>query len=121
MTGGTYDRTLRELRALSDLIHRSIEKIEHVCATSGSSLPSLHDPFNPDEEAIFADAQVQEQGAIAVAAASQLIAALRPPPVTLGIHALQVCSCFFVQYIRLTVSEVLCLLRIGCSDSPTCP
>ncbi len=81
-----------EIRALSDLIKSSIDKIEESCLSRGQIYPSANDPFTPQSEAARMAPDVQEYGSIVVAAAAQLIAATRPPPLGLATHALKVCD-----------------------------
>ncbi|THG95611.1 hypothetical protein EW026_g6076 [Hermanssonia centrifuga] len=97
-----------EIRALSDLIKSSIDKIEESCLSRGQIYPSANDPFTPQSEAARMAPDVQEYGSIVVAAAAQLIAATRPPPLGLATHALKfhVSSCIRVV-INLHVAEIL--------------
>jgi hypothetical protein len=83
--------SLKELHALADLIKTSIATIEKACLASQQPFPSPDLPFNPQTEGIRMSPEVQQAGDILVAAASQLIAAVRPPPMTVMVYSLQVC------------------------------
>ncbi|KAI0088859.1 S-adenosyl-L-methionine-dependent methyltransferase [Irpex rosettiformis] len=73
---------LQELRALATFINDSIDEIEQVCSKTGKEFPSLHDPSGLEQEEIFAVPEVAKASNILVSAASQLVAAVRPPTVT---------------------------------------
>ncbi len=79
-----------ELRALSDLIKASVDKIEALCAERGQTFPLSDLPFTPQSEAPRMAPDVIAEGTIIVAAAAQLIAAVRPPPLGLLTYATQV-------------------------------
>ena len=83
-----------ELRALSDLIKSSVDKIEALCVERGSTYPSLDTPFSPQSDAPRMIPDVIEEGVIIVAASAQLIAAVRPPPVGMIGQAFQVRELF---------------------------
>ncbi|KII89667.1 hypothetical protein PLICRDRAFT_559932 [Plicaturopsis crispa FD-325 SS-3] len=71
------------LRSLIQLMSDSVANIEVNCAQRGVQLPSLDEPFSADSEAPRSDPSIAEAASIAIAAAAQLIAILRPAPVTL--------------------------------------
>jgi hypothetical protein len=83
--------SLKELHALADLIKTSVAAIEKTCLASQQAFPSPDLPFNPQVEGIRMSPEVQQAGDILVAAASQLVAAVRPPPMTIMMYSLQVC------------------------------
>ena len=80
----------KELRALADLINGAVEKIERACASRSQTYPLADDPFTPQSEAVRMAPDVLEPGNIIVAAAAQLISAVRIPAVTLTVSALSV-------------------------------
>lgn len=82
--------SLRELRALVDLISTSVDNIEHACIASGQPFPSLSEPFTRESEAIRLSPAVQQAGDILVAAAAQLTAVVRSPTATAMIYGMQV-------------------------------
>ncbi|EPQ59057.1 S-adenosyl-L-methionine-dependent methyltransferase [Gloeophyllum trabeum ATCC 11539] len=99
---------LSELRALSDLIKNSIETVETVCKRNGQPYPSSHAPFTMASEAIRIDPEISQAGTTIVAAASQLIVAVRPPPLTLVATALQYhVSSSLGTVLQLNVAEIL--------------
>ncbi|KAI0346013.1 S-adenosyl-L-methionine-dependent methyltransferase [Trametopsis cervina] len=97
-----------ELRALSDLIKAAVDKIEAACTSRGQIYPSANDPFTFDSEIPRASPDVVQDGIVIVAAAAQLIAAVRPPQYSLGAHAVQhhVSSCLRAVS-ELHVSEII--------------
>ena len=80
-------RSLRELRALGNLINSSIDQIEQACQSQGKDLPSLHEPSSAESEAILLLPDVMKASNVIVAAAAQLTAAVRPPTISLFAHA----------------------------------
>lgn len=84
-----------ELQALGQIIANSIAAITVVCDQTGKDFPSLSEPIHPSEfspEGIRNDSRVTEAIALAVAAATQLVATLQSPPVTLTVSAFRVCA-----------------------------
>ncbi|KAI0695021.1 O-methyltransferase [Cytidiella melzeri] len=81
--------SLEELHALVKLIKTSADSIEKACITANQPFPALHKPFNPQSEGIRMSPEVQEAGDIIVAAAAQLTAFVRAPPVSAVATALQ--------------------------------
>lgn len=81
---------ISQLRALADIILSSIDKIEAGLDSSGQTYPSADEPFNMEEELTRMSPDIAEPGSILVAAAGQLIAAVRLPPLSMLIHATQV-------------------------------
>ncbi len=78
---------LQELRTLGNLVSAAIDQIEQACVSQGKDLPTLDQPSNPQSEAILLQPDVAKASNVIIAAASQLIAAVRPPTVSLMIHA----------------------------------
>ncbi|KAI0739310.1 S-adenosyl-L-methionine-dependent methyltransferase [Irpex lacteus] len=78
--------TNKELVDLGNLVTSSLDAIIKTCGTQ--KFPSAHEPFSPESEALRMNPDIQAQSAILVAAATQLVAAIRPPPVALLIHGL---------------------------------
>ncbi|KAF9471449.1 S-adenosyl-L-methionine-dependent methyltransferase [Pholiota conissans] len=81
--------TSQTLRSLASLITDSISKIELACATKNVKLPSLDEPFSPQSEAPLMNPEISEAASIIIAAASQLIATVRPAPMGLLTTAMQ--------------------------------
>ncbi|KAA1468514.1 O-methyltransferase [Dentipellis sp. KUC8613] len=75
--------TLAELKALSDLIKSNIDRIEAASKSTSLEFPSPWTPFTPPSEAGRMIPDVVDATTQVVAAASQLIAAVRPPPLTI--------------------------------------
>jgi hypothetical protein len=67
------------ISALSAIISSAVANIDAIYAAEGATFPSLDDPFRPSP----LDGKVQEATDLIIAAAAQLIATVRPPPVTL--------------------------------------
>lgn len=67
------------LSALSAIISSGVADIESAYAAQGATYPSLDEPFRPDPM----DAMVQEAANLVIAAAGQLIATIRPAPVSI--------------------------------------
>ncbi len=84
--------SLEELHTLAKLIKTSVDSIEKIFVAKGQQFPSLDGPLDPQSEAVRMSAEVQQAGNILVAAASQLIATVRPPPVTALVSGFQVLS-----------------------------
>lgn len=79
-----------ELRALSNLIKASVDKIEALCLERGQTYPSLNSTFTGQSEAPRMAPDVIAEGTIIVAAAAQLVAAVRSPPVGILTESCQV-------------------------------
>ncbi|KAI0771361.1 S-adenosyl-L-methionine-dependent methyltransferase [Irpex lacteus] len=110
----SVDSPVAELRALSDIIKTSVDRIEALCAERGQTFPLSDLPFTPQSEC------PNKPGA----AAAQLLAAVRPPSLSLVTHAVQyhVSSCIRVA-VRLHVAEILRAagLRYMLSVNPVTP
>ncbi|KAI0771380.1 O-methyltransferase-domain-containing protein [Irpex lacteus] len=108
MTTALIDSPVSELRALSDLIKTSVDRIEALCTERGQSYPLSDSPFTLESEAPRMAADVIAAGAIIVSAAAQLIAAVRPPRVGIIAQGVQyhVSSCIRIV-ILLHVPEIL--------------
>ncbi|KAI0064272.1 O-methyltransferase [Artomyces pyxidatus] len=106
ITTGT--ETIAELRALSEIIKNSIDRIERATAAKGLSLPSPQTPFTPESEAARSLPEVAEAGALIVSAATQLSTLVRPGPMTMFEMAMQfhVCTALRVA-IEVHVPEIL--------------
>ncbi|KAF7792890.1 hypothetical protein EIP86_003991 [Pleurotus ostreatoroseus] len=104
----TSTSAAKELRALADLINGAVEKIERACASRSETYPLADDYITPQSEAVRMAPDVLELGNIIVAAAAQLISAVRIPAVTLTISALThyVPSCLRIA-IACNISEIL--------------
>lgn len=68
------------LTDLSKIIADGIAKIESAYTDHGTSYPTLDDPFAPPP---FDDSALLEASALVISAASQLVASLRPPGLSL--------------------------------------
>lgn len=95
-----------ELAALTKLITSSVDAILKSCGSR--TFPSSDELFTLESEAARMDPDVQVQSGIAIAAATQLIAALRPPPLAICIH----CDSFLVPAsiraaVELHVPEII--------------
>lgn len=87
----TVQDSFHDIRALLDLIKTSIDDAERACITSGQLFPSLDTLYSSKSEAARSHPAVEQASNILIAAAYQLIATVRPPPVTLTLHSTQVC------------------------------
>lgn len=92
MATAPVDSPVAELRALSDIIKISVDRIEALCAERGQTFPLSDLPFTPQSEVPRANPEVVVEGKLIVAAAAQLLAAVRPPSLSLVTHAVQVGS-----------------------------
>ncbi|KAI0697896.1 S-adenosyl-L-methionine-dependent methyltransferase [Cytidiella melzeri] len=94
------------LTALRDLITSSVDAILASCDTQ--PFPSADEPFSVESEAIRMDPHVQKHSGILIAAATQLIAAVRPPPLTLLYHGISyyIPACIRTV-IELHVAEII--------------
>lgn len=79
--------TASELRALADLINNAVTQIENACESRSQTYPLADEPFTPQSEAARMSPDVLEAGNIIVAAASQLVSAVRIPALTLSVTA----------------------------------
>lgn len=70
----------------------SIKHIDESCSSRNVSFPSLDQIFTPESEAARMDPHVLQASANIVAAAAQLTAIVRPPPLTLLTQSVQVSS-----------------------------
>ena len=92
-----------QLKALAKLVNDSVAEIEKSCIARNVIFPSLSEPFTPESEAARADHAVIEAAGIITAAASQLIALVRPAPLTLFMRSIQVSSAnLVVLYLPMT-------------------
>lgn len=80
-----------ELRALGNIISTSIDRILDRCSKESLSFPSIHEPANNATEEVRNDPEVAISINLLVAAATQLIATVRPPAKTLFVNAYSVC------------------------------
>ncbi|KAI5119287.1 hypothetical protein M0805_008066 [Coniferiporia weirii] len=76
-----------ELKALAKLINDSVKRIEESCSARNVAFPPLSEPFSPESEAARMDPAVLQASTDIVAAAAQLTALVRPPPLSLLIKA----------------------------------
>lgn len=76
------DQTIQELKALSDIIKTSIDQIERTTKANGLVFPSPHTAFSPETEAARLLPDVVDAVSLVTAAAAQLTAYVRPPPMT---------------------------------------
>uniref|UniRef100_A0A8H7Y8H6 S-adenosyl-L-methionine-dependent methyltransferase n=1 Tax=Psilocybe cubensis TaxID=181762 RepID=A0A8H7Y8H6_PSICU len=76
--------------ALAKLISDSVAKVDQLCIEQGVIFPSLDDPFTTESESIKLHPEVAEAANYIISAAAQLIAILRPVPVTLSTSAIHV-------------------------------
>ena len=84
-----------DLESLRDIIVSSVDRIVRICEETGKEFPPLDKPAHPSEfssESIRNNPMVADNINLAVAAASQLIATLRPPSVHLWNSAFKVCD-----------------------------
>jgi hypothetical protein len=65
------------LRALANIISTNVQTLESAYTRNGATFPDLKDPFAPS--ALDADPALNETARTIVAAAYQIIAAVRPP------------------------------------------
>ena len=82
-----------DLKALRDIISSSVDSIVDICESEGKPFPSLNEPvqlseFTPD--GIRNNTKVLDAVGLIVAAATQLIATVNPPSVTLTTSAFRV-------------------------------
>jgi hypothetical protein len=87
---GTQGDALSQLRALSEIIKTSIDRIESTTNANSVEYPSLDTPFTTESEAARNLPEVQEAGAQIAAAAAQLVASVYPPQVLLYKYSLEV-------------------------------
>ncbi|EJD00206.1 O-methyltransferase [Fomitiporia mediterranea MF3/22] len=79
-----------DLRSLRDIISSSVDNILNACESAGKIFPSLDEPVQLSEftpEGIRNQPAVAQSIALICAAATQLIATVRPPPATLTVSA----------------------------------
>jgi hypothetical protein len=67
------------LSSLSSIISSGVAEIESLYASRGAAYPSLDEPFHPDPMHGIAREAVN----LVIAAASQLIATIRPAPISI--------------------------------------
>ena len=80
-----------ELEALRNIINTSIDSILDRCSKSSLNFPSTHQPADSATEEVRNDPEIAISINLIVAAASQLIATVRPPAKTIFINAYSVC------------------------------
>ncbi|KAA1468515.1 S-adenosyl-L-methionine-dependent methyltransferase, partial [Dentipellis sp. KUC8613] len=71
------------LKALADLIKSNVDLIEAATKSAALEFPSPHTTFSPESEAARLLPEVVDATTRIVAAASQLITAVRPPPLSI--------------------------------------
>ncbi|KAJ7499648.1 hypothetical protein FB451DRAFT_1549203 [Mycena latifolia] len=76
--------TIIKLKALADIINKSIATIETAMKDHSTAYPSLAASFGPQSETGRNIPEVQTAGSNIVAAASQLISMVQPPPLTMA-------------------------------------
>lgn len=91
ITQQTTPEAFQELRALSNLILRSLDNIDKFCATIGEAFPSTDERFTLTSELVRLSPEIVQESGILVGAASQLIAAIRPSPANVLVAVLGVC------------------------------
>lgn len=96
-----------ELRALGNIVAESIRKIEESCSKRDVTLPSLITPFAPESELANDDPVVRQASADIIAAAAQLTALLRPPPVTLMTQAIGVSGSSCCEVVKGSLLKTL--------------
>ncbi|KAJ7113840.1 O-methyltransferase [Mycena epipterygia] len=98
------------LRRLASIITESVDTIEHVYAQAGMPLPSLDEPFNPEDssEALSRDPEVSAATKNLIAAAAQISATVCDPRrVAVNTsHAFHLSSCLLAAS-ELNVVEIL--------------
>ncbi len=90
MSDNNAQDTVKELRALSQLINASIDEIEHAMVSRGQSFPLLNESYSLESEIPRMEPDMVAAGAVITSAAAQLIAAVRIPAVSALVTALQV-------------------------------
>lgn len=88
LNGVTAQTGNNHLLALAGLVSSSVDAIVHAC--KAQPFPSADEPFSLESDAIRMDPEVQKHSGVLVAAATQLVAAVRPPPLALLIHGITV-------------------------------
>lgn len=89
-----------DLKKLRAIINNSIDKIIEVCERRGEDFPSLNVPAHPSEfspNGIRNDPGILDAIALGVSAASQLVATLQAPHVTLISSVTGVSLTLFIQ------------------------
>lgn len=81
---------MEDLRALAAIVSDSVRAIEESVKSRNITLPDLNTPFDPQNETAAADPAFLKASADIIAAAGQLTALLRPPPVHMMTTAIQV-------------------------------
>ena len=82
---------IQELYALADIIQKSVKLIDESLKAKNATFPSLSQLFRPGDEVEHANTIVQRASSDIIAAAAQLAALVRPPPLTILTTAMQVC------------------------------
>ena len=83
-----------ELKALARLVSDSVEEIEKSCKARNVRFPSLSEPFSLGSEAARADPVVMQAAGNITGAAGQLVALVRPTPLTLLLTSVSVSGDF---------------------------
>jgi hypothetical protein len=78
------------MNALVKLITDSVAKVDKFCGANNIKLPSLDEPFTLESEAPRMQPEVSEAVSNIISAAAQLIAVVRPAPITVMTTAIQV-------------------------------
>ncbi|THG99674.1 hypothetical protein EW026_g2708 [Hermanssonia centrifuga] len=89
MSDNNAQDTVKELRALSQLINASIDEIEHAMVSRGQSFPLLNESYSLESEIPRMEPDMVAAGTVITSAAAQLIAAVRIPAVSALVTALQ--------------------------------
>jgi hypothetical protein len=74
---------LAELQALADIIQSSVEQIKAVVTTNSLTFPSPGSQFSLESEAPRMHPAIQSPGLLITSAAAQIMALVRPAPLTL--------------------------------------
>ena len=108
-----------QLRALSDLIKASVDRIEALCAELNQTYPLLELPITPQSEAARMSPDVIAEGTLIVAAAGQLIATVRPPLLGMPAQAVQVRHPSFPCVAPIDTAIVSCIFVHASGHSPS--
>ncbi|KAJ3558401.1 hypothetical protein NM688_g947 [Phlebia brevispora] len=104
----TTENPICELRALSDVIKSSLDKIEAVLQSISKPFPSLDDTSTPELDVVRLIPEIFRASEDVIAAAGQLTAAIRVPALNVGIDcgSAQISTCIRVA-IQTHVSEII--------------
>jgi hypothetical protein len=73
---------LAELKALGNIIQSSIEQIEAIVSANSFIFPSPDSTFSPESDAAHKHPAIQSATSLITSAASQLLARVRPAPLS---------------------------------------